>query len=489
MKLILFILFWFYHPFLMSSDTNINNEDIVFQQNSVSQNNIISNITNKEDLLNLIEMTEFNDNFFYALFDPLTNNNIFPLYSSDTEFFFEKINLFNSKPYGYQINSNIFENVLFETFNNPKSNHSYLNYLFSSNQITSMCSYLSSLNENQKKFINSNQYNILCLLNKDQYSQISFLLEIYNKQEIENLNSKLLIKFLNNKEIEEDYNLSDLGIIDKYIILISNNYSINVDNISNLLELEIYMNRNSLKSYQINNLFKNRIISVQQYISLLSLLKNKPIELKMYEEINLEINYNKKLSILESYIDKISLDVYDLSRLVNDQFKEMRITSRNLKYIDGLMLLSLYENSSFLKNLVSILINTPKSNIDNILVAQGLKNYLSKNFVSNFYIEDNYFVSSPLMKFLFLNKNIKFANVHIPKVNDQETISVSPTYLFNLAENFNLLDSYSYYLDLSEKYYSINEYDLYFLNKYLIENEYLKNELIKLIFKVHLSNL
>ena len=473
----------------MSSDTNINNEDIVFQQNSVSQNNIISNITNKEDLLNLIEMTEFNDNFFYALFDPLTNNNIFPLYSSDTEFFFEKINLFNSKPYGYQINSNIFENVLFETFNNPKSNHSYLNYLFSSNQITSMCSYLSSLNGNQKKFINSNQYNILCLLNKDQYSQISFLLEIYNKQEIENLNSKLLIKFLNNKEIEEDYNLSDLGIIDKYIILVSNNYSINVDNISNLLELEIYMNRNSLKSYQINNLFKNRIISVQQYISLLSLLKNKPIELKMYEEINLEINYNKKLSILESYIDKISLDVYDLSRLVNDQFKEMRITSRNLKYIDGLMLLSLYENSSFLKNLVSILINTPQSNIDNILVAQGLKNYLSKNFVSNFYIEDNYFVSSPLMKFLFLNKNIKFANVHIPKVNDQETISVSPTYLFNLAENFNLLDSYSYYLDLSEKYYSINEYDLYFLNKYLIENEYLKNELIKLIFKVHLSNL
>jgi hypothetical protein len=37
-------------------------------------------------------MTEFNDNFFYALFDPITNNNVFPQYSSDIEFFFEKIN-------------------------------------------------------------------------------------------------------------------------------------------------------------------------------------------------------------------------------------------------------------------------------------------------------------------------------------------------------------------------------------------------------------
>ena len=93
------------------------------------------------------------------------------------------------------------------------------------------------------------------------------------------------------------------------------------------------------------------------------------------------------------------------------------------------------------------------------------------------------------MKFLFLNENIKFLEVQMPNFGNQEIITVSPNYLFYLAENFNLLESYAYYLSLSEKYYSINEYDLYFLNKYLIENEYLKNELIKLIFKVHLSNI
>ena len=167
----------------------------------------------------------------------------------------------------------------------------------------------------------------------------------------------------------------------------------------------------------------------------------------------------------------------------------MRITLRNLEYIEGLMLLSLYENSSFLDNLIVILNEIPKKSIENKIIARGLKNYLTKNIEPNFYIDDNHLLNSPLMKFLFLNKNLKFSNAQIPSSSNQESISVSPIYLFNLAENINLLESYSYYLNLSEKYYYINEYDLYFLNKYLIENKYLKNELIKLFFKVHLSSI
>ncbi len=489
MKIYLFIFFLFSHSLLMSSSIIEFNENIIFQKNSISQNNIISEISSKKEFLKLIEKTEYNDNFFYALFDPITNNNIYPLYSRDIDFFFEKINLFNNKPYGYQINKNIFENVLFDNFNNPKSNHSYLNYLFSSNQIGTMCSYLASLTEDQKNFEESIQFNILCLLNKNLYSQILLLLEIYDQNEIDKLNSKLLGNFLSNSQITKEYNLSELSIIDKYIVLKSDNYIINIDNISNLLELEIYMNSNLLETYQINNLFKKRIISVQQYLSMMDKLENVPMELSMYNEINNEINYNKKLSILESYIPKISLDLYDLSRLVNSQFNEMRITSRNLEYMDGLMLLSLYENSSFLENLIIILKEIPNTSIENKIIARGLKNYLTKNIESNFYIEENHLLKSPLMKFLFLNKNLQFSMYQNPSSKDQESISVSPIYLFNLAENINLLESYSYYLNLSEKYYSINEYDLYFLNKYLIENKYLKNELIKLFFKVHLSNI
>jgi len=489
MKIYLSIFFFFSHSLLMSSsDVNID-ENIIFQKNTISQNNIISEISSQKEFLKLIKMTELNDNFFYALFDPITNNNVFPQYSSDIEFFFEKINLFNNKPYGYQINKNIFENVLFDNFNDPESNRAYLNYLFSSNQIEMMCSYLSSLTEDQKSFEDSIQFNLLCLLDKKFNSQILLLLEIYDQDEINRLNTKLLNNFLSNSKISEEYNLSELGIIDKYIILKSNHYSINIDNISNLLELEIYMNSNSIESYQINNLFKKRIISVQQYLSMMNKLDNVPIELSMYNKINNEINYNKKLSILESYIPKTSLDLYDLSRLVNSQFIEMRITSRNLEYIEGLMLLSLYENSSFLENLVVILNEIPRTSIENKIIARGLKNYLTKNIEPNFYIEENHLLNSPLMKFLFLNKNLKFSKVQNPSASNQETISVSPIYLFNLAENINLLGSYSYYLNLSEKYYYINEYDLYFLNKYLIENKYLENELIKLFFKVHLSSI
>ena len=473
---------------MSSSDPEID-DNIIFQKNTVSQNNIISEISSKKEFLKLIEMTEYNDNFFYALFDPITNNNVFPQYSSDIEFFFEKINLFNDKPYGYQINKNIFENVLFDNFNDPESNRSYLKYLFSSNQIEMMCSYLSSLTEDQKNFEDTIQFNLLCLLDKKLNSQILLLLEIYDQDEINQLNTKLLDNFLSNSKIFEEYNLSELSMIDKYIIYKSDNYSINIDNISNLLELEIYMNSNSIEPYQVNNLFKKRIISVQQYLSMMNKLDNIPIELSMYNEINNEINYNKKLSILERYIPKTSLDLYDLSRLVNSQFIEMRITSRNLEYIEGLMLLSLYENSSFLENLIIILNEIPSTSIENKIIARGLKNYLTKNIESNFYIEEKQLFKSPLMKFLFLNKNLKFSEAQNPSSSNQESISVSPIYLFNLAENINLLGSYSYYLNLSEKYYYINEYDLYFLNKYLIENRYLKNELIKLFFKVHLSSI
>ena len=182
---------------MSSGDIEID-ENIIFQKNTISQNNIISEISSKREFLKLIEKAEFNDNFFYALFDPITNNNVFPKYSSDIEFFFEKINMFNGKPYGYQINKNIFENVLFDNFNDPESNRSYLNYLFNSNQIEMMCKYLSSLTEDQKNFEDSIQFNLLCLLDKKLNSQILLLLEIYDEDEIDKLNYRLLENLLSN---------------------------------------------------------------------------------------------------------------------------------------------------------------------------------------------------------------------------------------------------------------------------------------------------
>ena len=44
------------------------NEEIIFQEKSFSQNNIISSIKSEEILLKLINSTENNNNFFYSLF-------------------------------------------------------------------------------------------------------------------------------------------------------------------------------------------------------------------------------------------------------------------------------------------------------------------------------------------------------------------------------------------------------------------------------------
>ena len=275
----------------------------------------------------------------------------------------------------------------------------------------------------------------------------------------------------------------------KYIALISDFITVNVDEISNILELEIYLKSNKIDLYQVNYLFKNRVINKSQYISMLKKLKDKPNELVMYEEMQKQINYNKKLEILESYIPSLQLDLYDVSRLINDQFSEMRITSRNLNYINGLMLLSLYENSSFLENLLILLKDVPNGLIENNDIATALKNYLIQNFDNKYYADNNEYINSPLMKFLFLNRNINFIESEDLKITQTDTISVNPVYLASLAENLNLIDSYIYYINLSEKFYSINEFDLYFLNNYIIDNQFLNNELIKLAFRAHLINL
>ena len=464
-------------------------EDIAFQLQTISQNNLITEIETQKDLANLIEQIEFKDNFFYSLFDPLTNSDIFPKYSDNKDFFFEKIKTFSNKSYGFQINSNLFEKILFENFQDPEINRAYLFNLFQSNQVENLCDYLNQLEGNQKNFDNLIEFNIVCLLNDNQDQQISLLLEIYSEDEFTKLNTILLKDYLNKKDLNDEYNLSKLGIIDLFILSLKDEANFYIEYISNIFELELYRKSNDLKVYELNYLFKNRIINNSQYLSLLSTLNEKPKELLMFNEINKEINYNKKLAILEKYIPDIQLDLYDLSRLIYNQFREMRITSRNLDYINALILLSLYENSSFLENLKVVLNETSEQNLEDNYLALGIKRYLTKNDQSELYSDKRNDLKSPLMRFFFLSGNLKFADLEKSFIEEKKEILVDPIYLFYLSENFSLIESYIYYIQLSEDYYSLNEFDLYFINKYLIDNEYLKNEFIKLFFKVHLSNL
>ena len=94
MRFLIFLSFITFHSYSISSEVELK-EEIVFQDNSISQNNLISEISTQEELAQLINNIEYNDNFFYALFDPLTNSNIFPKYSNQLDFFLEKLELFD----------------------------------------------------------------------------------------------------------------------------------------------------------------------------------------------------------------------------------------------------------------------------------------------------------------------------------------------------------------------------------------------------------
>ena len=256
-----------------------------------------------------------------------------------------------------------------------------------------------------------------------------------------------------------------------------------------LIDLEIFIKNKQIELYQINNFFKNRLIDSNQYISLLNSLDDQPNELLMYNQISQEINYNKKLQLIESYLPSLQLDLYDVSRLLSDEFTQMRITSSNLNQINALMLLSLYENSNFLENLITLLNNIPTNNIEDNPIALALVNYLKDDYSQKNYLEKLDLINNPSMRFFFLNKNINFENETSQLNNDSKNIRVNPILLSHYSENLDLLNSFIYYVNISEEYYNLNEFDLYFINKYLIDNSFLKNEILKLIFKVYLSNL
>ena len=105
----------------------------------------------------------------------------------------------------------MFEKVIFEEFQNPNNNETYLAYLYDSNQIDELCRYLFELDNNQKKFDDILIYNILCLIKDNQFEQINFIIEIYDQKEFDKLNTKFLLDFLKNNSIEINYNLSELG--------------------------------------------------------------------------------------------------------------------------------------------------------------------------------------------------------------------------------------------------------------------------------------
>ena len=368
-------------------------------------------------------------------------------------------------------------------------NESYVKHLFYSNQIGELCNYQLKLTYEQKQFDSQNIFNIICLLHNNQKSQIELLIEIYSKEEFQKLNSNFLVDYLEGKQLNIDLSSADIGLIDKYILSISSDIKFPINDPKSLIDLEIFIKNKQLELYQINNFFKNRLIDSNQYISLLNSLDDQPNELLMYNQISQEINYNKKLQLIESYLPSLQLDLYDVSRLLSDEFTQMRITSSNLNHINALMLLSLYENSNFLENLITLLNNIPTNNIEDNSIALALVNYLKNDYSQKNYLEKLDLINNPSMRFFFLNKNINFENETNQLNIDSKNIRVNPILLSHYSENLDLLNSFIYYVNISEEYYNLNEFDLYFVNKYLIDNSFLKNEILKLIFKVYLSNI
>ena len=70
-----------------------------------------------------------------------------------------------------------------------------------------------------------------------------------------------------------------MGIIDLFILSLIDNPNFYIEYISNIFELELYRKSNDLKLYELNYLFKNRVINNSQYLSLLMTLNEKPKEL------------------------------------------------------------------------------------------------------------------------------------------------------------------------------------------------------------------
>ena len=500
-KLTIFCLLFFYQI----ANSNVIEEKIQKIEN-LSFQNIYNNedlafnpYTNEERVINFFDSISLKDKKSYynnVILDIISNNDIYPSYSSKLDFFFNKINKLSQKKNSYIYLNKIFNTVMFKNFINPVYNEIYLKYLFDSAKFEELCGYYSTLDIDQKNFTNNLVYSSICLLEAENFSQLELLLELYDDTTKTILNSTFLLPYLNDKLKKSQINIDDLDLLDKYIVYKNpHNFTVANSDFLNILDLQIYLNNDSkINPLLIFNAYQNNIINKPQLTSIFNGLNKRDSikEYLLYKKITSQININTKLKNIEKVINEIDINLYDFSQLIQDQFSDMRILDSNLRYPKSLMLLLLSSNQNFANNFLLVSQKFEYVNEFDILFFTGLNNLINnKKYIDTIEVTETELLFNPAIKFFIENNYVGISiqnKINLTNYNKMSYVRDYSNIVIYAKSNLDqrLFDEYLSILG-NLNFESTNDIDINYLVNSLDSNPFYRNFIFNLLGYHYLS--
>ena len=474
-------------------------ENIVIQSNPDTFYNDYYKFDTEDKLNSFYDDLSLSTNNYYnsIILNTASNNFNFPENFSQNDYILYKINKFYLGDYSFSFHRKIFNSILFDSFINPKYNEFYLNFLFDSARLEELCSFYINLNVEQKKFYNNIIYSSICLLESNNLSQLELLLELYDQSTKSQLNTIYLDLLINNNlnNIEIDY--ANLDILDKYIVYKNpDHFKISNISINNILDIEIALKSDLNVSHnEIYLAFSKGIFNKNELISILNKLESNTqnSDFKLYNEISSKININDKLKLIDTNLSEIQMNYYDFSKIISDQFDNLKLLNANLKYPKAIFLLLLNANNLFIDNFLDISHDYEYSNQFDSLFFEGVHNFMNSSIAETpININNPNYLNNPALLFFIQNNYLK--------INLKKDITLLSQTKLNEVKNYTNFSLYNSIEDseksnkellilLKEMNFSdINELDLLYLSKGLNYNKDFRQLFFNILIYSYLDN-
>ena len=187
------------------------------------------------------------------------------------------------------------------------------------------------------------------------------------------------------------------------------------------------------------------------------------------------------------------MNYYNFSRLLSDQFIDIKLLSKNLKYIKSIYLILLTSNDDLRIGFLNLIKDKEFDDDFDYLFFNGLSNFLSqKNETDSIELKELEHLNNPVILF-YIDNN--FLNIKLNK-----DLSLNKNNAQSLNNNYNNLSIYNNSNNIIERNLElllilkslnlnyINQIDLYYISKSQSNNPVFNKIFLNLISNKYLNN-
>jgi hypothetical protein len=213
----------------------------------------------------------------------------------------------------------------------------------------------------------------------------------------------------------------------------------------------------------------------------------------LYNEISSKININDKLKLIDTNLSEIQMNYYDFSKIISDQFDNLKLLNANLKYPKAIFLLLLSADNQFIDNFLDISHDYEYSNDFDNLFFEGVYNLMNSS-VAETTIDinnSNYLNNSALLFFIqnnYLKINFKKDMTLQSRTKINEVKNYTNFSLYNAIEDSEKSNKELLILLKEMNFSDTNELDLLYLSKGLNYNKDFRQLLFNILIYSYLDN-